>query len=180
VSGAVIAAVDLIRGIAKSVGMALIDVPGATGFLDTDYAGKGRAAAAGLETHDLIVVHVEAPDEAGHLGDAAAKITALERIDEHVVGPLLDELRQHDRWRVLVAPDHPTPVQRRVHTSTPPPFGMAGFGIEGVSTRQFCEAAALRSDWLVDPGCELMEYFLRVQEEVFRSSSRWRRTNDQP
>ncbi|MCH8242244.1 MAG: hypothetical protein IH897_06495, partial [Planctomycetes bacterium] len=94
-SGAVIAAVDLIRGIARSLGMELIYVPGATGYLDTDYAGKGAAAASAVDTFDLVIAHIEAPDEAGHLGDAGAKVEAIERIDEHIVGPLLDKLRRY-------------------------------------------------------------------------------------
>ena len=89
VRGAAIAAVDLIRGLAKLLGWTLIDVAGATGYLDTDYAAKGRAAVAALDEYDLVTVHIEAPDEAGHMGDAAAKVTALERIDELVVEPIL-------------------------------------------------------------------------------------------
>ncbi len=158
--GACIAAVDLIRGIALSSGMHLVDVPGATGYLDTNYAGKGAAAVVALRDYDMVVVHVEAPDEAGHLGDAQAKIAAIERIDEHIVGPLLDGLRSFDRWRLLIAPDHPTPVGTRVHTSTPPPFCFAGDGVDTALNRSFSEAAALSSGLLVDPGCALMEFFL--------------------
>jgi len=161
VKGAVIAAVDLIRGLARSVGMDAIDVPGATGYLDTDYAAKGAAAVAALRTHDLVIVHIEAPDEAGHLGDADAKTTAIERIDEHIVGPVLEALRSLDRWRIMVVPDHPTPVGRRVHTGTPPPFCLAGHTIHPVMRQPFSEAAAAASDLQVDPGHELMEYFLR-------------------
>ena len=158
--GAAIAAVDLVRGLALGVGMELIDVAGATGFLDTDYAAKGAAAAAALSDYDLVVVHVEAPDEAGHLGDVDAKVRAIERIDEHVVGPLLDALRAHDDWRILIAPDHPTPVERRVHTADPPPFCVAGRGVSTVLKRPFCESNAAASDLQVDPGHDLMEYFL--------------------
>lgn len=161
ISGAVIAAVDLIRGLARTVGMEVIDVPGATGYLDTDYAAKGAAAVAALQTHDLVIVHIEAPDEAGHLGDADAKTTAIERIDEHIAGPLLGALRAFDRWRIMVVPDHPTPVARRIHTSTPPPFCLAGHMVQPVLRQPFSEAAAASSDLQVDPGHELMEYFLR-------------------
>jgi len=100
----------------------LLEVDGATGFLDTNYAGKGAAAVGALAEYDLVVVHIEAPDEAGHLGDVGEKVKAIERIDEHIVGPLLDELRRHEKWRILISPDHPTPVGKRIHTSTPPPF----------------------------------------------------------
>ncbi|MGB2985886.1 MAG: cofactor-independent phosphoglycerate mutase, partial [Phycisphaerae bacterium] len=131
-SGAVIAALDLIRGIARSIGMEVIDVAGATAYLDTDYAAKGAAAAAALSRFDLVIVHVAAPDEASHQGDADEKVSAIERIDEHIVGPLLKTLRGYDRWRILVAPDHPTPVRHRVHTSIPPPFCLAGHAVRTV------------------------------------------------
>lgn len=159
--GACIAAVDLIRGIARTIGMEVIDVAGATGYLDTDYAAKGRAGAAALDSFDLVIVHIEAPDEAGHQGDAIAKTTAIERIDEAIVGPLLEKLRSFEKWRILVAPDHPTPVARRVHTSDPPPFCMAGYGVSAVVQRPFSEEAARNSDLHIDPGHELMEFFLR-------------------
>lgn len=162
VKGAVIAAVDLIRGLARSVGMELIDVPGATGYLDTNYEGKGRAAALALETHDLVIVHVEAPDEAGHLGDVTAKVAAIERLDERVVGPLLERLRRFDQWKIMIAPDHPTPVEKRVHTNTPPPFCVAGHTVQPVLCKPFSESTAAKSDLQVDPGFELMEFFLKA------------------
>jgi len=161
-NGAVIAAVDLIRGIARTVGMKLIDVPGATGYLDTDYRAKGAAAVGALDDVNLVIVHVEAPDEAGHLGDTEAKVLAIERVDEHVVGPLLEKLRSFDRWRILVAPDHPTPVSRRVHMATPPPFCLAGHAIHPVLQLPFSESHASTSDLQIERGYELMEYFLRV------------------
>src|SRR6202011_2176825 len=90
--GAIISAVDLVRGVGVLLGWTRIDVPGATGYLDTDYAAKGRAAVAALQNHDLVCVHVEAPDEASHEGKAAAKVAALEEIDRAIVGPLLEAL----------------------------------------------------------------------------------------
>ncbi len=162
VRGACIAAVDLIRGIAKSVGMTVIDVDGATGYLDTDYAAKGKAGVAALDEYDLVVVHVEAPDEAGHLGDAEAKVAAIEKVDEYIVGPMLEKLRTFDEWKLLVAPDHPTPVEKRTHTSDPPPFCVAGSSVHSVLRRPFSEKAAVTSDLQIDPGYELMEYFLKA------------------
>jgi len=159
--GAAITAVDLIRGIALSVGWRLIEVQGATGYIDTNYRGKGQAAVAALDDVDMIIVHVEAPDESGHNGDAAAKVKALEQIDEHVVGPLLDKLRGLDGWRIMCVPDHPTPVAKKTHTATPPPFCMAGTGILTERSEKFTEAEADASGQIVDPGYELMEYFLR-------------------
>lgn len=160
-SAALIAGVDLIRGIGRSAGMEVLDVPGATGYLDTDYAGKGAAAVSSLDAFDLVIVHIEAPDEAGHLGDVAEKIAAIERIDEHIVGPLLEKLRGFKQWKILIAPDHPTPVGSRIHTRTPPPFCFAGHRVQSVLSRPFSEATAKASDLQVDPGHELMEYFLR-------------------
>lgn len=162
VRGAAIAAVDLIRGLAKLLGWTLIDVPGATGYLDTDYAAKGRAAVAALDEYDLVAVHIEAPDEAGHMGDAAAKVTALERIDELVVEPILEKLRTYPSWRILIAPDHPTPVGKRTHTGAAPPFCMAGSDVTRgpAPAERFCEGAARQSGLHIEEGHELMEYFL--------------------
>jgi 2,3-bisphosphoglycerate-independent phosphoglycerate mutase len=156
-----ITAVDLIRGIALCIGWKLIQVPGATGYFDTNYRGKGEAAVKALDDVDMVVVHVEAPDEAGHNGDAANKVKAIEQIDEHVVGPLLDKLKSFDRWRILIAPDHPTPVTKRTHSAVPPPFCMAGTGVVSERTECFSEAQAEESGLRIDPGHELMEYFLK-------------------
>jgi 2,3-bisphosphoglycerate-independent phosphoglycerate mutase len=158
--GAAITGVDIMRGIAVCMGMELIEVPGATGYIDTDYAGKGAAGVAALQDYDVVVVHVEAPDEAGHQGDAKEKVLALERVDEHVAGPLLDAARRHDRWRALVAPDHPTPVTTRAHSAAPPPWCYAGTGVAPASGRPFCEREALSQGILVDPGHSLIEQFM--------------------
>lgn len=163
VRGSVIAAVDLIRGLGKLLGWTQIEVPGATGYLDTDYAGKGRAAVQALDEYDLVAVHIEATDEAGHQGDMAAKIDALEKIDSLIVEPVLDKLQTFDEWRILIAPDHPTPVGRRTHTADPPPFCMAGTNVpKGPSGHdRFCERMARGSGLHIEAGHELMEYFLR-------------------
>jgi 2,3-bisphosphoglycerate-independent phosphoglycerate mutase len=153
-----IAAVDLIRGITGLAGFDDIEVPGATGYLDTDYAAKGRAAVACLDDYDGVLVHIEAPDEAGHLGDAAAKVEAVEQIDATIIGPLLSRLRGFDRWRILVAPDHPTPVGSRVHTRTPPPYCLAGWHV-AASGAAFDESAARLAGPAVAPGHGLIERF---------------------
>ncbi len=158
---AVIAAVDVIRGLAIGLGFRVIDVAGATGFLDTNYRAKGDAAVAALDDHDFVLVHIEAPDEAGHLGDAAEKVKALEQIDEHIVGPLLARMQTFDHWKIMVVPDHPTPVATRIHTAAPPPFCIAGEGVHTVMARSFSEDNARLSDLHCDPGFELMEYFLK-------------------
>jgi 2,3-bisphosphoglycerate-independent phosphoglycerate mutase len=156
-----IAAADVVRGLATSADLDLIDVPGATGCLDTNYRGKGDVAVAALDDFDLVIVHIEAADEAGHLGDVPAKVRALEQIDEHMVGPILSRVRTFDRWRIMVVPGHPTPVSRRAHTATPPPFSVAGDAVYSVLARPFSEANALSADLHCDPGHELIEYLLR-------------------
>jgi len=157
--GAVITAVDIIRGMAVCTGMDLIAVPGATGYIDTDYGAKGRAAVRALDEYDVVFVHVEAADEAGHLGDAAAKVEALERIDEAVVGPVLEALRRRPDWRVLVAADHPTPASTKAHSAVPPLFAYAGSDVEAVERRPFTEKDAAAGLFL-DPGHTLMGRFL--------------------
>jgi len=161
---AAIAAVDLVRGLARLIGWQCIDVPGATGYVDTNYAGKGQAAVDALDTCDLVCVHVEAPDEAGHNADAQSKIQAIEQIDAHVVAPVLERLKaEGDQWRILVLPDHPTPCAIRTHTREPVPFAMAGQGVQAVISEPFGESAAAESDLHIARGCELMEYFLTVR-----------------
>ena len=115
-SGAVVGAVDLVRGIGRLAGLDVIDVPGATGGLDTDYGAKARAAIAALADHDLVWVHVEAPDEAGHMGDLREKVRAIERVDAEVLAPIL---AAPARPAVLVVPDHLTPLRTRTHAGRP-------------------------------------------------------------
>jgi 2,3-bisphosphoglycerate-independent phosphoglycerate mutase len=162
--GAAITAVDLVRGLARLIGWRVIDVPGATGYIDTNFAGKGAAAVKALDEVDLVCVHVEAPDEAGHNADVKAKLHAIEQIDQHVVGPILARLQQEKAgWRILVLPDHPTPVSLRTHTPEPVPFAIAGERIEGVVAAPFNEKTAKASDLHIDRGHELMEFFLKVR-----------------
>jgi 2,3-bisphosphoglycerate-independent phosphoglycerate mutase len=127
VRGAMISAVDLLNGIARCVGMDIITVPGATGYLDTDYMAKARYAVAALETVDLVYMHVEAPDEAGHLGSTDEKVCAIERLDE-AVGYILD----HVDGIIALLPDHPTPLALKTHTSDPVPFAVMGMGSDEV------------------------------------------------
>jgi 2,3-bisphosphoglycerate-independent phosphoglycerate mutase len=159
--GAAITAVDLVRGLAKLIGFDLIDVPGATGFIDTNYEGKGQAAVEALKKYDLVFVHVEAPDEAGHQGDAEAKKKAIEQVDKSIVGPVLQALGQYESWRILVLPDHPTPVHGGAHSAEPVPFAMAGTQVGGVLQLGFTEANAAKAGLRIEKGCELMEYFLK-------------------
>jgi 2,3-bisphosphoglycerate-independent phosphoglycerate mutase len=158
--GAIISAVDLVRGVGVLLGWQRIDVAGATGYLDTDYAAKGRAAVAALPDYDLVCVHVEAPDEASHEGRADAKVAALEQIDRHIVGPLLAALPQHGDWRILVSPDHRTPVRTRAHAHGAVPFAIAGSGVAARGQPSYDEAVAAASGLALERGHELMPRFL--------------------
>jgi len=162
--GAAVTAVDLVRGLSKLIGWDVIEVQGATGYLDTNYAGKGAAGAAALDRYDLVCVHVEATDEAGHNADIRGKVQALEQIDRHIVGPVLKRLQQEgDQWRILVLPDHPTPISIRTHTRDPVPFAIAGRGIDSVVHEPFTEESAARSDLHIARGSDLMEFLLTVR-----------------
>jgi 2,3-bisphosphoglycerate-independent phosphoglycerate mutase len=158
--GAIVSAVDLVRGTGMLIGWDRQDAPGATGYLDTDYASKGRTGLAALKDHDLVCVHVEAPDEASHEGRADAKVEALEQIDRHIVGPLLEELPRHGDWRILVSPDHRTPLRTRAHAYGMVPFAVAGTGVAPRGQSSYDEAVAAASDLEFDPGWKLMRWFL--------------------
>jgi 2,3-bisphosphoglycerate-independent phosphoglycerate mutase len=159
-TGAIISAVDLVRGVGTLAGWTRIDVPGATGYLDTDYQAKGRFAVQALENHDIVCVHVEAPDEASHEGRHEAKVQALERIDHDIVRPLRTELGSFDRWRILITPDHSTLLRTRAHDRTPVAWAMAGTGL--VQTGKSYNEMAAREPGgpFFDPGYRLMERFL--------------------
>jgi len=121
-SGAVISAVDLIKGIGICAGLDVINVEGATGYIDTNYLGKAQAALAALEDHDFVYVHVEAPDEASHAGNMQHKIQAIEAFDRQVVGTVLAGMEKFSDYAILCCPDHPTPVNLMTHTAEPVPF----------------------------------------------------------
>ena len=161
INGAAITAVDLVKGLSMLIGFDLINVPGATGFVDTNYQGKASAAIKALDKYDLVFIHIEAPDEASHNGSIEMKKKAIEQIDKYIVGPVLEALQGYESWRILVLPDHPTPVSSRAHSPEPVPFAMAGTGVSGILHTTFSEANAARSGFRIDNGFELMEYFLK-------------------
>ncbi len=168
--GGMITAVDLLRGIGKLIGWEQIAVPGITGYVDTDYAAKGRFAAEGLKKHDIVCVHIEAPDEAGHEGNLEKKIAALEEIDVKIVPPIVEALRQSGDWRLLVSPDHPTPVAHKTHTHGHVPWVVAGSDIAPMSRdglngpARFDEPTAERSSFRFEPGWQLMPWFLKSRK----------------
>ena len=160
-SGKMITAVDLLRGLAALIGWERIEVPGATGYTDTDYAAKGRYAIDALATTDLICVHVEATDEASHEGDAAAKVKALEEIDRHIVGPLHEALKKQSEYRILVSPDHPTPLRTKTHSHGFVPFAICGSGVSPDPAKTYDEVSAGASSLAFPEGWRLMGYFLK-------------------
>jgi 2,3-bisphosphoglycerate-independent phosphoglycerate mutase len=158
--GAIISAVDLVRGVGALAGWTRIDVPGATGYLDTDYAAKGRFAIKALEDHDIVCVHVEAPDEASHEGRHAAKVEAIERIDHDIVGPVMAHLESLDRWRILISPDHSTLLRTRAHDRAPVAWAMAGTGLPSSGSSYNEVAAATGTGPFFESGHHLMKRFL--------------------
>lgn len=123
ITGAVVAAVDLVKGLGVLAGLETPIVPGATGYVDTDYRAKGEYTLRMLQKHDFVYTHIEAPDEAGHHGDIEAKIWAIEQIDRHIIGQVVDGLRaQNQPFRLMVVPDHFTPIAKRTHAEGPVPF----------------------------------------------------------
>jgi 2,3-bisphosphoglycerate-independent phosphoglycerate mutase len=160
--GAMITGVDLLRGLAALLGWETLVVPGMTSFHDTDYAGQGRATCDAIDAFDIVVTHVESPDEASHQADVATKISAIEAIDRHVVGPVVEKLRASGVWRLLILPDHPTNIATRKHGYAPTPFAMAGTGIAAEKAADYSERSAADGR-KVENGHELMNLFLGVE-----------------
>lgn len=159
-SGAVISAVDLIRGIGLYAGLTPIRVPGATGYLDTNYEGKVNAALEALKDKDFVFIHVEAPDEAGHKGELTLKIQAIEDFDKRVVGPLMEGLKKVGEHRVLVMCDHLTPIAVKTHTPEPVPFVLYDSRIMGDCDWPYSESAARSSGLLLEQGAALLPRLL--------------------
>ena len=161
-SASMISAVDLLKGIAICAGMKSVDVEGATGYIDTNFDGKCKAAIDEFKNGaDFVYIHVEAPDECGHRGEIENKVKAIELIDEHILKPVTDFLRTFDDFAVLVCPDHPTPLSIRTHTSNPVPYLIYDSKNEvdsGVS--KFCEEEAKKTGNYIEKGFTMMDYFL--------------------
>jgi len=163
IEGAVISAVDLTKGLGVYAGFDVISVPGATGWLDTNYVGKAEHALFALKTKDIVYLHVEAPDEAGHTGDVKNKIKAIEDFDEFIVGNIMHGMKQFDEYRILALPDHPTPLEIRTHSAEPVPFVLYDSRNKRKGGRvTYDEGIAGRKEALMfKEGYKLMDYFLR-------------------
>lgn len=174
IKGAVIAAVDIVKGLGVYAGLTIVKVPGVTGFLDTNFKGKALAALRSLAKHDLVYVHVEAPDEAGHMGDVKAKIKAIEDVDEKVLGTILSGIKKFGDVRILLSSDHPTPLDVRTHMSEPVPFVIYP-PLKGSppSDKKACfdESSAHKTGIFLEDGHKLMEIFLGRQPLVTHKSS---------
>lgn len=155
-----ITAVDLLRGLGNLMGWEQIPVPGMTSFHDTNYVGQGERTVAAIDQYDLVLSHIEAPDEASHQADWKTKIAAIEHIDKYIVGPVIEKMMTFPDWRLMVLPDHPTLVRNRKHGYEPTPFVQAGSNIQPGNVDCYYEETA-KNGKLIDPGDHLMEYFLR-------------------
>jgi len=157
VAGAMSSGVDLLNGLAVLVGMDRVDIPGVSDGPDNDYAAQAEGSLAALADHDLVVIHVESPDEAGHAGDTDAKLAAIEAIDREVVARALE---YPEPLRILAMPDHPTPIALKTHVGEPVPFLLYGPGIAGPTGECYDEMCALGTGLLLDPGRDVMERLL--------------------
>lgn len=163
VKGSVISAVDLLKGIGKCAGMATPDVPGATGYIDTNFEGKAEAAVHELQNGcDFVYIHIEAPDECGHRNEPENKVRAIELIDEKVLPIVLNELEKYDDYKVMVLPDHPTPIVTKTHASDPVPYliyhknGEVDSGVDSIN-----EETAKSTGIFEDNGPNIMRRFLK-------------------
>jgi 2,3-bisphosphoglycerate-independent phosphoglycerate mutase len=146
--------VDLLRGLGLMAGMEILEIEGVTDGPDNDHAAQAEGALESLKKNDLVVIHVEAPDEAAHAGDIEAKVDAIEKIDKEMVGRL--RKRHGDDLRVLVMPDHPTPIETRTHSADPVPFMLWGKGVKANGTGRFTEAGAKKTGVFIEPGYKIM------------------------
>jgi len=166
IEGGVITAVDVVGGLGRLAGLRRIEVPGITGFVDTNFRGKGEHALAALDTMDFVFVHVEAPDEAGHMGDAQLKVKSIEELDREVLGTILQGIGRFGEWAVMVLPDHGTPVSTKTHSADPVPFAIMGSA--GPTTPKntagsggaYGEREAAATGVMIEDGSTLLDCFL--------------------
>ncbi len=159
--GSMISAVDLLKGIALCANMRSVDVDAATGYIDTNFEGKCEAAIEEFKRgQDLVYIHVEAPDECGHRGEAENKIKSIELIDEKILTPVVDFLKSYDDFAVLICPDHPTPLNIKTHSSDPVPYLIYSSKEKADGADTFTEATAKEKGNYIPEGYTMMEYFL--------------------
>ncbi len=158
-SAAMTSGVDLLRGLAQMASMDTLDIPGVSDGPDNDYAAQADGALKAIQNHDLIVIHIESPDEAGHAGSTDDKIEAIERIDKEVLSRLRSW--QPNQLRVLVMPDHPTPVSIQTHSPEPVPFLLWGNGFTANGARRFSETEAVKTGLFIDPGYNIMKSLIK-------------------
>lgn len=158
-NGSVISAVDLVKGIGMCAGLDIIKVPGATGFLDTDFEGKARYAVKALESCDYVFVHVEATDECGHMGDALKKIKAVEAIDSKMVPIITEGMEKFGEYRILVTPDHPTPIELKTHSADPVPAIIYGHGIKADGNTEYNEY--IKPSFNIKDGYRIANFFIK-------------------
>jgi 2,3-bisphosphoglycerate-independent phosphoglycerate mutase len=163
VEGSMICAVDLLKGIGLCAGLEVVEVPGATGYFDTNYRGKAVHGLKELEKKDLVFIHVEAPDEAGHKGDIAKKIETIEAFDKEVVGTILEGMRELGDHRLMVLPDHSTPIPLRTHAPDPVPFAIydSRCGRNRSAAMGFDEESVKGSGVYIEDGHHIMDIFIR-------------------
>ena len=150
-----------VRGFGRLAGLTVADAPASRSADNPDHSTASSRATEALEDADVVIVHIETPDQAGHAGDASAKVAAIERIDAQIVGPMLDDLRRRKVWKMLIAPDHATSVADRAHLAAASPFCMAGTNMEAVVQAPFSESTSRQTGLDIDPGHELIEYFFK-------------------
>jgi len=151
---AITSGVDLLGGLARMVGMEVLDIPGVTDGLDNDYAAQAAGALKALDEHDLVVIHIEAPDEAAHAGLIDDKIEAIQRVDEEVVSRVRSW--RPGKLRALIMPDHPTPIKTQTHSPAPVPFMLWGVGFTANGGKRFTEAEAKSTGFFIDEGYNIM------------------------
>jgi 2,3-bisphosphoglycerate-independent phosphoglycerate mutase len=161
-SAALTSGVDLLQGLARILEMDVLDIPGVTDGLDNDYAAQVTGALNALDDHDLVVIHIEAPDEAAHAGSIDDKVEAIQRIDREVIGRLRSW--RGDSLRLLVLPDHPTPIEVRTHTADPVPFMLWGLGFAPNGARRFTESEAENTDFFLEQGYNMMTMLIGAKQ----------------
>ena len=162
-NASMISAVDLLKGIGKFSEMNVVDVDGATGYIDTNFTGKAAAALKELaDGQDLVYIHVEAPDECGHRHEIENKVKAIEIIDKEILGMMLPELEKYDDYKIMILPDHPTPIALKTHTNDPVPFMIYQKSIKRNGVSKLCEKSAKETGLFIEKGPEIMKYFINL------------------